>query len=224
MDIGEAGDRKTEVPPQSSMRFSPVSRPGGDERAAREERATCRAGQRRRRGCRSTTGRGRPCHPGRSRRGRLRSQTAPGRLVLAGGGDHLDDGFVVRVELEELESLVCHRRVEKVEPPADTVVAVVCPRPWKQVDWPEGVPLHFVVEQFEEWGSPQQPALARVVQLPDSLAVRRAHRLIIASLLRMIVGRRRASDEGGVDRAARLDIERPSHPRRAPASGACWGT
>jgi hypothetical protein len=51
----------------------------------------------------------------------------PGRAGLAGGCDHLDDGLIVRVELEEFESLVCHRGIEQVKPAANAVMAAVRP-------------------------------------------------------------------------------------------------
>jgi hypothetical protein len=68
-----------------------------------------------------------------------------------------------RVELEEFESFVCHRGVEQVKPAANAVMAAVRPRPWKEVGWPERLPFHLLVQQFEEWVALQTPALVQVV-------------------------------------------------------------
>jgi len=43
------------------------------------------------------------------------------------------------------------------------------------------LPLHVLVQQFEEWVALHTSALDRVVKLPYRLAVRRVHRPIIAS-------------------------------------------
>src|SRR5687767_12950320 len=110
----------------------------------------------------------------------LARKRRPGHARLACGCDHFYDSRVVRIELEKLESLVCHRSVEDLEPAADAVMAPVRPRPWEEVDRPMRLPLHILVQQFEEWVALQASALDRVVKLPYRLTVRRVHRPIIA--------------------------------------------
>jgi hypothetical protein len=102
-----------------------------------------------------------------------------GRSSLA--GDHLDDGIVVRVELAEFESLVSIAALRRSNQRRTLSLAAVRPRPRKGVDRPERLPLHLLVQQFEEWVASQPPALVRVVKLTYSLEVHRTHRAIIAS-------------------------------------------